>query len=88
METIERKLNCGKMPKPQMKADWKALGWNRQEVLPLNSTFPKIRESSPARRYEKSLLVKMAPKVITRPAPSSERAGTGKSGVLFILGHR
>ena len=23
----------------------KALGWNKQEVLPLNSTFPKIRES-------------------------------------------
>ena len=29
-----------------------------------------------------------APKAIRRPASSSERAGTGKGGNLFIMGHR
>lgn len=66
------------MLKSRLEAYCQALGWNSQEVLPLNSTFPKIRESGLRVGW-------LAPKVIRRPAPSSERAGSSKRGIILYM---
>ena len=81
-DSAERKLNCGKMPKPRRKAYLEsALG----EMSELEGSFeypPPRNQRKQSCKMRKNLLVKTAPKVIRRPAPSSERAGASKSGIL------
>ena len=51
--SVERKLNCGKMPKPRRKAYLEsALGEIVSLRVALNILHSKIRESSPARRKD------------------------------------
>lgn len=82
-DSAERKLNCGKMPKPRCKAYLKsALGEIVSLRIAMNILHPKIRESRPVRQVIERA-GQSAPKVIRRPAPSSERAGTGKGGNYY-----
>ena len=86
-DSAERKLNCGKMLKPRCKAYLESALGEMSELEDSYEYLPPKNQRKQSCKTRKSLLAKSAPKVIRRPAPSSERAGASKSGI-YIIGHR
>lgn len=83
-DSAERKLNCGKMPKPRCKAYLEsALG----EMSELEGSFeyppPKNQRKQTCAPGDRACWP-VGAEGIRRPVPRNERAGVGKDGIYCI----